>query len=93
MKVTSDAITMYKMESILAERDHNILWDEPAGQYYISFLDSDDNAVKKIWIEDERSLILKVDLVHKYGLKGIASWRRGYELESIWEALNSVLRN
>lgn len=92
MKVTSDAITMHNMEYILENTKHTILWDEPAGQYYISFIDSKDNALKKIWIEDERSLILKVDLVHKYGLKGIASWRRGYELESIWEALDNSLR-
>ncbi len=92
MKVTSDAITMFKMEKILAENEHNILWDKAAGQYYISFIDIKDNAVKKIWIEDETSLKLKVELVHKYNLKGIASWRRGYELESIWKALNDVLR-
>lgn len=92
MKVTSDAITMHKMESILSKRDYNILWDEAAGQNYISFIDPVDNAVKKVWIEDEESLKLKVELVHKYGLKGIASWRRGYELESIWEVINSVLR-
>lgn len=92
MKVTSDAITMYKMEEILSSNEHNVLWDEPAGQYYISFIDSNANAVKKIWIEDETSLKLKVDLVHKYNLKGIASWRRGYELESIWKVLNEALR-
>lgn len=91
MKVTSDAITMFKMESILAEGDHNILWDESAGQNYISFLDPVDNAVKKIWIEDESSLRLKISMVHKYNLKGIASWRRGYELESIWPMLEEAL--
>jgi spore germination protein YaaH len=92
MKVTSDAITMHKMETILASEDYNVLWDEAAGQNYISFIDSTDNAVKKIWIEDAESLKIKLEMVHKYNLKGIASWRRGYELESIWPVLNEALR-
>lgn len=91
MKVTSDAITMYKMESILAGGDYNVLWDEAAGQNYISFIDATDNAVKKVWIEDAESLKLKIKMVHKYNLKGIASWRRGYELESIWPVLEEAL--
>ena len=37
MKVTSDAITMYKMEDILSSNKHNILWDEPAGQLLYKF--------------------------------------------------------
>lgn len=92
MKVTSDAITMHKMESILASGDYNVLWDEQAGQNYISFIDAKDQAVKKIWIEDATSLKLKLTMVHKYGLKGIASWRRGYELKSIWPVLDEALR-
>ncbi|WP_240842883.1 glycosyl hydrolase family 18 protein [Acidaminobacter sp. JC074] len=91
MKVTSDAITMHKMESILSSGDYNILWDENAAQNYISFIDPKDNAVKKIWIEDAESLQYKVEMVHKYGLKGIAAWRRGYELESIWQVLENSL--
>jgi spore germination protein YaaH len=91
MKVTSDAITMHRMEIILETEDYTMLWDEVNGQNYISYIDPEDNAVKKIWIEDVESLKLKVELVHKYNLKGIASWRRGYELESVWPALEDVL--
>lgn len=93
MKVTSDAITMHKMESILASGDYNVLWDENAGQNYISFIDPVDNAVKKIWIEDAESLKVKITMVHKYNLRGIASWRRGYELQSIWTVLEEALEN
>lgn len=91
MKVTSDAITMHKMEDLLNNGDFTKIWDEPSGQYYISYLDFEDQALKKVWIEDSESLKLKVALVHKYGLKGIASWTRGYELESIWPILNEAL--
>lgn len=92
MRVTSDAITMHRMEEILDEGEHTILWDDETGQSYISFIDTEAMAVKKIWIEDSKSLGLKIDLVHTYGLKGIASWCRGYELESIWPVLDDALR-
>lgn len=91
MKVTSDAITMHAMEKMLQSGNYNVLWDEAAGQNYISFIDAKDNAVKKIWIEDAESLKVKLTMVHKYQLKGIASWRRGYELESIWPMLDIEL--
>lgn len=91
MRVTSDAITMHGMENILKNASYNKIWDEPSGQYYVSYIDAEDNALKKIWIEDEESLALKVELVHKYNLKGIASWRRGYETENIWPMLDEVL--
>lgn len=91
MKVTSDAITMYGMENILENETYTMLWDEKNGQSYISYIDPEDNAVKKIWIEDEQSLRLKVALMHKYNMRGIASWRRGYELKSIWPALDEAL--
>lgn len=91
MRVTSDAITMHAMESILENGNYKIMWDQPAGQHFISFIDAEDQALKKVWIENKDSLELKVDLVHKYNLKGVASWRRGYETEDIWPMIDEVL--
>jgi len=91
MKVSSDSITMHEMESILANRQLTKLWDETTGQHYVSYINSQYQAVNKIWIEDAKSLRLKVDLVHTYNLKGVASWRRGYELQSIWPVIDDAL--
>lgn len=92
MKVSSESITMHAMENILEQRDLNQLWDEGTGQNYVSYINTQYKAVNKIWIEDAKSLELKVDLVHQYDLKGIASWRRGYELQTIWPILDEALR-
>ncbi len=91
-KVTSDAITMYGMENILKKGKYNVLFDEKAGQDYISFIDAKDNALKKIWIENEKSIRLKVQRVHQFNFKGVASWRRGYETPNIWPAIEEELR-
>jgi spore germination protein YaaH len=52
---------------------------------------NEENGSKYIcWIEDEQSLRRRVALVKKYGLKGIASWRRGFENPPAWDALAEV---
>ncbi|HZH62157.1 MAG TPA: glycosyl hydrolase family 18 protein [Metabacillus sp.] len=38
-----------------------------------------------LWFEDERSIKAKIDLVHKYNLKGTGSWSLGQEDPAIWE--------
>ncbi|WP_078431805.1 glycosyl hydrolase family 18 protein [Metabacillus halosaccharovorans] len=38
-----------------------------------------------VWFEDARSIKAKVDLVHKYNLKGTGSWSLGQEDPAIWE--------
>ena len=37
-------------------------------------------------------LQLKAALVRKYNLAGIASWRKGFETQSIWQVLDRELR-
>jgi spore germination protein YaaH len=43
------------------------------------------------WYEDELSIKSKIDLVHKYGLKGTGSWSLGDENVSIWGDYNKWL--
>jgi len=44
----------------------------------------------KVWIEDEDSMKARVELAKRYGLAGIASWRRGFEVPRIWEILKEL---
>lgn len=39
----------------------------------------------KVWVEDILSLESRIDLAEKYGLAGVAAWRRGFESEEVWE--------
>ena len=45
----------------------------------------------KIWVENEESLKLKASLVNKYDLAGIASWRKGFEVENVWAVLSRTI--
>lgn len=46
----------------------------------------------QVWYENSYSTSYKADLVKKYGLKGVAVWRLGYEDPSIWSILRQKLQ-
>lgn len=89
-KVTSKALSMGKVQSILDEKKPEVIWDQDSGQYYAQY--TEDGVTYKIWIEDAESINLKSSLVHKYNLAGAAAWRRGFETEDIWPVIAQNLK-
>ena len=64
-------------------------WDEDLKQNVAEYT---KNGIKyKAWIEDEASLKAKFDLVIKYDLAGAAYWKKGFEVDSIWNMISSKL--
>ena len=45
---------------------------------------------QSVWMEEEKSLGLKVDLINEYDLAGAACWKLGFEDRSIWEIVSQV---
>lgn len=68
----------------------SITWDEEMGQYYIEY--RNQNILERMWIEDEEALKEKVNLVNKYDLAGVASWRWGFETPEAWSTINDELK-
>ena len=60
-------------------------WDEDLKQYYIEYKEGSN--IKKMWIEDEKSLKEKIALVNNYQLGGVASWVKDMETENFWTFL------
>ena len=58
------------------------------GQYYGET--ENESGRQRIWMEEERSLGLKVDLINQYDLAGVACWKLGFETEDIWEIISQV---
>lgn len=90
-KVSSKAIPIKNVEEILKKYDAVVTWDDETGQYFAIY--DNDGATYKIWIEDIRSIKIKIQMAKKYDLKGIASWRKGYEYDKVWEAINTVIED
>lgn len=87
--VSSKAIAIKNADKIITENDAQVVWDEKTGQHFATY--EKDGSIYKIWLEDSKSIELKAKLAQKYGLKGIASWRKGYEYQEIWEVIKTVM--
>lgn len=88
-KVSSKAVGMEAVKSILAEKKLKPVFDEAAGQNYVEY--TEDGALKRIWIEDKVSMEARVALVRKYDLAGVATWARSFQTPSIWTVIDEAL--
>ena len=85
-KVTSTALGMVGAATWVKENNVNLTWDEEVGQYVGQT--TVGNATKYIWMEDERSMKLKMDAVKEADLAGVAVWKLGLEPKEIWDVIS-----
>lgn len=83
--VTSEALGMAKAKNWIDENNVELYWQEALGQYYGEL--KTDTATQEIWMEEERSIGLKMDLIKKYNLAGVACWKLGFEPKELWEII------
>ena len=62
-----------------------LYWQEDLGQYYGEL--EKDGVNYEIWMEEERSLELKMQLIRENGLAGVACWRLGLEPADVWDVV------
>lgn len=60
-------------------------WNDEYQTPYFTYTQS--GVKHEVWYENRHSAIAKMRLVKKYGLRGVAVWRLGYEDPEIWSAL------
>ncbi|MCZ8517787.1 glycosyl hydrolase family 18 protein [Paenibacillus filicis] len=88
-KVTSKAVFMETPQRIIKEKKLTPVFSPETGQNYLEY--QEDGKTIKIWMEDETSIKARMELVKKYDLAGVASWRRGYETPEVWSLIDSYL--
>lgn len=79
----------YYMQTALNTVDSmklNKVWNEEL-QCYAAY-GTVDGATYRIWLEEERSMTAKLQLIDDYNLAGYAAWSLGQEMPSIWNVLN-----
>ncbi len=87
-KSTSVVVNMNKIEEKLP-KDVQKVWDENTKQYYIEY---EEKAITyRMWIEDERSIQEKLNLINKYNLSGGAFWEKDRETSNIWKITKETL--
>lgn len=84
--VSSTALGLDAARNWVEENQVPLYWQDELGQYYGEL--TTENGVQMIWLEEERSLELKMDLIRKYGLAGVACWKLGLDTETVWALVN-----
>lgn len=89
--VTSEALGMSEAKQRLENNNVEYAWNEETSQNYAEF-EGADGSLYQIWLEDEKSIEEKMKLVKDYGLGGVASWKLGFENDSIWDVILKYVR-
>lgn len=80
---SSQSIGITSAKEWVESNQVSLYWQEELGQYYGEL--EKDGATYSIWMEEERSLELKMQLIRDNGLAGVACWRLGFEPQDIWD--------
>lgn len=91
ISTSSTAYGMNGAEKALSNNGVEPVWDETLGQYVAEF--KQDGKTYRIWMEEERSLELKLQKMKEYGLAGVSFWKLGLERDKTWNTIVKYLNN
>lgn len=89
--ISSQAVGMEMAEEYVANHEIEIEWDDETCQNYGEYTVGD--TIHQVWLEDEKSIQVKLTIMDKYGIGGVASWRLGFEKPEIWDEIVGYLNN
>jgi spore germination protein YaaH len=78
-------------EALQIARNHKatIKWDDASQSAYFNYWIG--GSQHQVWFENGFSATRKVALARKYGLRGVALWRMGFEDEQYWKKLREAV--
>lgn len=78
----SRAVGFGTAEKELEKYGVNKFWVEDLSQYYAEY--QEGNSLMRVWLEEEKSVTAKLDVMRNYDLGGVACWRLGLEEDWVW---------
>lgn len=84
-KLTSKSMGIFTAKKWIEENQVELVWKDDVGQYYGEANTSEGKSY--LWMEDTKSLALKMDTIKKYDLAGVAGWKLGLETQDIWDVI------
>ena len=84
-ELTSQAVNMEEAWNMASVNGVNPAWSEEDGQYYAEYIK--DGVTYKIWLEDERSMELRLQAAKENQLAGMSFWKLGLEKSSMWDTI------
>lgn len=86
-KVTDKYITLANIKDFVSRLSQPPVWDEVTCQNYAEW--QEGSAKYQIWIEDEESIKVKLNVMGSKGLGGVAVWRIGYGTPAAWALVSA----
>lgn len=89
-ELTSEAVSMAQARDRVNANGAEIVWLDDIGQNYAEY--ELDGVTYKVWLEDAKSLELKLQVMKEEGLGGAAFWKAGMETADVWDTIVSYLQ-
>ena len=87
--VSSQAVGMELAQQYIADHNITTVWDEQTCQNYGEYPSGD--SYYQVWLEDEDSIRVKLNIMDKYSIAGVAEWKLGFEVDSIWDVIEEYV--
>ena len=84
--VSVQSLSMETANETVSKNSATVVFNEETGQDYAQY--EKNGSVYRIWLENAKSIRLKLETIKEGGCGGVASWRAGFETEDIWEVIN-----
>lgn len=88
-EVTSEAVGMGTAEKFLANHGASAQWDEATCQNYAAF--EEGGVLYQVWLEDEQSIQVKLNVMANHGIAGVGAWKLGLEDPAVWNVIDAYL--
>lgn len=87
--VDSQAVGMETASQYIKEHNIETRWDEKTCQNYGEYQSGD--TLYQVWLEDAESIQVKLNVMKEYGIAGVAEWKLGFEVPSIWDTIEAYV--
>ncbi|MDF2538927.1 MAG: hypothetical protein K0S76_1948 [Herbinix sp.] len=84
-EISASSHAMTNAANLLKENGVEPKWDATYGCYYAQY--EKDDAIYKIWQEEEKSIEEKMKVIYNADVAGIAAWKLGLEKQSVWDVI------
>lgn len=84
-KISSEAYSMTNAANLMSDHEVTPKWDKETGQYYGEYEEGD--ALFRMWMEEDKSIELKMKAIKEAKVAGVAAWKLGLEKASVWDVI------
>lgn len=87
--VSSQAVGMEKAQEYITQHGITTRWDEETCQNYGEY--QSESGFCQVWLEDDESIRVKLNIMQKYEIAGVAEWKLGFEVASVWDVIEEYM--